>query len=554
MKRLVAILAVCLAAITAGAVTLETGRIKVETGGEYPILKYDQNPAFSFEVRAWGKGGWWVRSSAVRGECFIYAAEVGEQVLDYPFDTYHCTSYDSSPNVDVFRFQFRWKHTFGTESGGTATLMHYGWVSLVTNGAGEVCVLASQVADFHAEAVVGQGEPNPPVAPEDPVEVEWSYHVVKDSWVELDPLCIPETTAGAIEIPSEIEGKPVKVISEAAFIRCDRVTSILIPDTVERIDSRAFSGCNALTSLTIPSSVTNVGHQIANNSTNLTYLTIRHNASAVYEDKAFARTFAKYITIEEGLTRIGNRMFLSSVELEEITIPKSVERIEAESFLNSPKLKTAYVFVGTTIESGAFPSGCRIVRYGPTISAYMGKLRAAEAATLLRILGTPDVEKIYIHPDWDHCEQDGDKEFREPDDAATLCVKLGISPFEISNDKGRVEAKFRAPSVKIVAFDPAAGKVAGKVIPAAGTRIAEPPMSYAFGLNYWEYFGQPYQYIKPLGWEWPYDEHSDIKLDLSRYMETGEFTYTYPLWYPLDDCPSIFSVVIGDYNEDREID
>lgn len=45
---------------------------------------------------------------------------------------------------------------------------------------------------------------------------------------------------------------------------------------------------------------------------------------------------------------------------------------------------------------------------------------------------------------------------------------------------------------------------------------------------------------------------SDIKLDLSRYMETGEFTYTYPLWYPLDDCPAIFSVDIGDYNWDRE--
>lgn len=111
---------------------------------------------------------------------------------------------------------------------------------------------------------------------------------------------------------------------------------------------------------------------------------------------------------------------------------------------------------------------------------------------------------------------------------------------------------FKVPSIKVVAFDPAAGKVTGKVIPAAGTRIAEPPMSYAFGLNYWEYFGKPNQYIKPLGWEWPYDEHSAIKLDLSRYMETGEFTYTYPLWYPLDDCPAIFSVDVGDYNWDRE--
>ena len=35
-------------------------------------------------------------------------------------------------------------------------------------------------------------------------------------------------------------------------------------------------------------------------------------------------------------------------------------------------------------------------------------------------------------------------------------------------------------------------------------------------------------------------------------METGEFTFTYPLWYPFDDCPAIFSVDIGDYNWNRE--
>lgn len=552
MKILAMLFFVCLAVLSTGAVTLETGRIKVVTGGEHPTLKYDQNPAFSFEVRAWGKDGWWVRSSAVRGVCYIFSAEVGEQVLDAPFDTYQWTSHDSGPNVSVFRFQFRWMHTFGTESGGTATLMHYGWVSLVTNDAGEVCALASQVADVHGLAVVGQGEPDPPVAPEDPVAVAWSYHVVKDSWVELDSHCIPETTAGTIQIPSEIEGKAVKVISHAAFKDCDRVTSILIPDTVEQIESRAFSGCNALTSLTIPSSVTNVGAQIVCDATNLTQLTIRHNAAAVYQDQAFAGTYAKDITLEEGIARIGNRMFLSSRNLEKITVPKSVEQIEDESFANCPKLKTAYVFVGTTVARGAFPAHCQIVRYGPTISSYNGaRLRSAEKATLIRMLGKPDEEDIHIQPDWDFREQDGGETPVQPDDAAILCVKLGISPIEVSNKDGRVSAKFRIPSVNIVSFDPGAGKVTGKVIPAAGTRIAEPPMPYVFGLNYWEYFGQADQYVKELGWECA-AQNTDIKLDLSRYMETGEFTFAYPLWYPLDDCPAIFSVDIGDYNPNSD--
>lgn len=549
MKILAAILTVCLVVLPARAVTLETGRIKVVMGGEYPILQYDQNPKFRFEVLAWGKDGWWVRSSAVRGDCFIYDAKVGEQVLDAPFDIYKCTSQDSGPNVDVFRFQFRWSHSFNTESGGTVTLMHYGWVSLITDGNGNVQVLASQVADVHGLAVVGQDEPNPPQAP---VEVTWSYHVAHGEWVELDSHCIPETTAGAIEIPREIEGKPVKVISDAAFIRCDRVTSIIIPDTIVNIGSQAFNGCNSLTSLTIPASVTNVGHQIACNATNLVLLTIGCG-QATYAEAAFAYTFAKTIAIGEGMASIDKWLFGGNENLEAITVPQSVTNVEEGAFADCRKLARAYVFIGTTIEGGAFPYDCKVIQYGPTTIVDGDKdLRSCEKQSLLRILGTPYAQNIHICPDWDWREQDGKEKPIQPDNAAKVCVQLGISPIEtnVSKDGEYVTAKFRIPKLEIVKLDPVAHTVIGRVIPAVGTSIVQPPQTYVFGINYVENFGSSYPYAKELGWWWPYNQSGcPLKLDLSNYTKTGEFTYTYDPAYVYDpDFPTIFQLVIGDYN------
>ena len=51
----------------------------------------------------------------------------------------------------------------------------------------------------------------------------------------------------------------VTVIGEDAFIYCDGLTSVIIPDSVTSIESYAFSNCNNLTSVTIGSGVQSIG-------------------------------------------------------------------------------------------------------------------------------------------------------------------------------------------------------------------------------------------------------------------------------------------------------
>lgn len=43
---------------------------------------------------------------------------------------------------------------------------------------------------------------------------------------------IPSSTSGAITIPSTLGGYPVTSIGKGAFYGCDRITSVIKPDTV----------------------------------------------------------------------------------------------------------------------------------------------------------------------------------------------------------------------------------------------------------------------------------------------------------------------------------
>ena len=70
--------------------------------------------------------------------------------------------------------------------------------------------------------------------------------------------------SGDVVIPSEVtyEGITYSVtsIGYMAFIRCNGLTSVSIPNSVTYIGERAFNGCSALTSITIPNSVKSIAN------------------------------------------------------------------------------------------------------------------------------------------------------------------------------------------------------------------------------------------------------------------------------------------------------
>lgn len=66
------------------------------------------------------------------------------------------------------------------------------------------------------------------------------------------------TVTGALLVPGEYEGLPVKGITDGALAGCTNVKSIIIGEGVETIGKRAFWHCNSLEALTIPGSLLSI--------------------------------------------------------------------------------------------------------------------------------------------------------------------------------------------------------------------------------------------------------------------------------------------------------
>jgi hypothetical protein len=90
---------------------------------------------------------------------------------------------------------------------------------------------------------------------------------------------------GAVTIPSEVNGVPVKKVGNwwppIFGYPNSSVTSITIPNSVTSIGNYAFYGCTSLTSVTIPNSVTSIGNYAFYGCSSLPSLTIPNSETSI---------------------------------------------------------------------------------------------------------------------------------------------------------------------------------------------------------------------------------------------------------------------------------
>ena len=142
-------------------------------------------------------------------------------------------------------------------------------------------------------------------------------------------------TISDVEIPSNIDGVRVVTIGYQAF-QNKNITSVIIPETVRKIEQFAFAYNSTLTHIEIPKSVTVISTEIVNGASlpdDEAFIYARNPDGS--EDKTNLICYGganKNPVIPEGVTTIGYRAFWNN-KLLSVEIPNTVTTIEGGAFL-----------------------------------------------------------------------------------------------------------------------------------------------------------------------------------------------------------------------------
>ncbi len=162
-----------------------------------------------------------------------------------------------------------------------------------------------------------------------PVQFDFDYEIVNSEAVITD--CNMEST-GDLVIPEAIDGYPVTTIKKSAFGNCDKITSVVIPDSVVTIEEFAFNGCDGLKSVTIGSGVRNLGRSIFRDCKNLEKVEIKNGVTYISEEMFSLCVKLRSVSLPDSIRIIKEKAFECCYVLTEIHIPVYVETIENSAF------------------------------------------------------------------------------------------------------------------------------------------------------------------------------------------------------------------------------
>ncbi len=110
----------------------------------------------------------------------------------------------------------------------------------------------------------------------------------------------------------------VTSIGYGSFYKCTSLTSVIIPNSVKKIEGLAFARCESLSSITIPNSVTSIGNGAFSCCSSLVYITIPDSITSIeYGTFDYCPSLVS-VTIGKNVTSIGDNVFYSCPSLTSI--------------------------------------------------------------------------------------------------------------------------------------------------------------------------------------------------------------------------------------------
>lgn len=178
-----------------------------------------------------------------------------------------------------------------------------------------------------------------------------SYYVVSPDGKTLMQWFNTEATS--------IDMQKDKVLSKvtritAFFGDCKKLSSIVLPESLESLKEYTFSHCESLTSITIPKQITEIKEYTFWNCKSLTSIELSSNITSIGK-MAFLGAGLTSITIPNSVTSIGHFAFSNCEKLKTVTLPTNIEKLESNIFKNCIFLSSITIPNRVkTIEDSAF--------------------------------------------------------------------------------------------------------------------------------------------------------------------------------------------------------
>ena len=141
-------------------------------------------------------------------------------------------------------------------------------------------------------------------------------------------------------IESFVFGDKVEVIPTRLCANLNKLTEIIIPNSVKEIENRAFFQCKGLMKVTIGNNVRSIGVRAFSNCSSLQEIAIPNSVTTL-GDTAFSYcTQLTNVIIGDGVKEIGQCSFQGCNSLENVTIGSKVTTIKTKAFSACSKLKS----------------------------------------------------------------------------------------------------------------------------------------------------------------------------------------------------------------------
>ena len=181
--------------------------------------------------------------------------------------------------------------------------------------------------------------------------------------------------SGDYVISTTFKGQPITRIGKYAYIQCNGLKSVTIPDTVTVLDAWSLNDCGNLETVYLPASIKTVGVKAFDMCYNLqkvyyagdvtswcevTFESDTSNPMRYAKELYFGETLVSDLVIPDNVTTIKDYAFHCANSITSVAIPDSVTSIGNEAFHACADLKTLTLGKGVTdLNDNAF-SVCKI--------------------------------------------------------------------------------------------------------------------------------------------------------------------------------------------------